>query len=202
MAAELENRHVNAQEELADIGVLFVHGIGSQKQGQTLVAFADPVARWFTRWLTRGLRSEPSVGETEDSPVVLSGTELTPSDGPPRCVMTVFEPPEFGRQTPSCKSPNRTKARRGGGPAGSWPSRGGPRRSSRRRRLPYCAGCCSFCPTSRWCSSMRCSVAAFARISTGASALHELRSSLPSSPARCRWRRSGPQPSPACSSPS
>lgn len=100
MAPEQSGKGVDAQDSRADLGVLFVHGIGSQKQGQTLVQFADPVARWFARWLTRGDRSEPSVAEEEGSQVILSGAELSPSDGPPRCLMTIFEGSESeSRQT-------------------------------------------------------------------------------------------------------
>ncbi len=34
-----------------DLGVLFVHGIGQQAQGDTLVRFGEPVQRWLQRWL-------------------------------------------------------------------------------------------------------------------------------------------------------
>lgn len=32
------------------IGVLFVHGIGSQKKGETLVRFGEPFVEWITQW--------------------------------------------------------------------------------------------------------------------------------------------------------
>ena len=34
-----------------DLGVLFVHGIGNQMAGQTVVQFGDPVLRWLDEWL-------------------------------------------------------------------------------------------------------------------------------------------------------
>lgn len=35
----------------ADVGVLFVHGIGEHKEGETLVAFGEPTADWLREWL-------------------------------------------------------------------------------------------------------------------------------------------------------
>jgi hypothetical protein len=35
-----------------EIGVLFVHGIGQQRRGETLVEFGEPLHRWVSRWLT------------------------------------------------------------------------------------------------------------------------------------------------------
>lgn len=74
-----------------DLGVLFVHGIGEQVQGETLVHFADPLAAWLTRWLSRGAVAEPGIGRSGDEgSVVLSGTELEPRDGgPARTLMVV-----------------------------------------------------------------------------------------------------------------
>jgi hypothetical protein len=36
--------------EMHDLGVLFVHGIGEQQQGSTLVGFGEPIYRWLDRW--------------------------------------------------------------------------------------------------------------------------------------------------------
>lgn len=63
------------------LGVLFVHGIGEQLQGETLVRFADPLARWFTRWLTKDKEVEPAQART--SPAALWRTELVPSGPDP-----------------------------------------------------------------------------------------------------------------------
>jgi len=32
------------------LGVLFVHGVGSQKKGETLVQFGEPMAIWIEQW--------------------------------------------------------------------------------------------------------------------------------------------------------
>ncbi|WP_254991367.1 hypothetical protein [Cyanobium sp. N5-Cardenillas] len=51
-------------DEKQDLGVLFVHGIGQQKRGSTLVGFGEPLFRWFQErfdgiarsWSFTGLR--------------------------------------------------------------------------------------------------------------------------------------------------
>jgi hypothetical protein len=35
----------------AALGVLFVHGIGEQKEGETLIAFGESILAWVKRWL-------------------------------------------------------------------------------------------------------------------------------------------------------
>ena len=79
----------------ADLGVLFVHGIGEQLQGETLVQFADPLSTWVVRWLSRGALAEPGIGQTDDDGhVVVSGTRIAPDDGAPaRTAMVVNAPP-------------------------------------------------------------------------------------------------------------
>jgi hypothetical protein len=64
-AAEPESKH--------EVGILFVHGIGEQPEGDTLLAFGEPVIRWLDRWLRRG--------STEQSPygASIEHTMLTPS---------------------------------------------------------------------------------------------------------------------------
>lgn len=41
-------------EPHGDLGVLFVHGIGQQKQGQTLVEAGDALVSWLRRWIVGG----------------------------------------------------------------------------------------------------------------------------------------------------
>jgi hypothetical protein len=41
----------SAQPPKADVGVLFVHGIGQPVRGDTLIRFGDPVCRWIKSWL-------------------------------------------------------------------------------------------------------------------------------------------------------
>jgi hypothetical protein len=74
-----------------ELGILFVHGIGEQLQGETLVHFADPLSRWLTRWLTKGGRTEAAVGSQDGTHVVITDTELEPS-GPAHCLMTIEAP--------------------------------------------------------------------------------------------------------------
>ncbi len=47
----------DAPAQLHDLGVLFVHGIGEQQQGSTLVAFGEPLYRWLDRWFDGIVRS-------------------------------------------------------------------------------------------------------------------------------------------------
>lgn len=72
----------------ADLGVLFVHGIGEQQQGQTLVKFADPLSRWLARWLSQGTHTEATVGKSDDSHVLLSEAVLD-GDDPAHVLMTI-----------------------------------------------------------------------------------------------------------------
>ncbi len=59
------------------LGVLFVHGIGEQLQGETLTRFADPLAFWLSRWLSGGHEPEPG---WRDSRVSVKTTALEPGD--------------------------------------------------------------------------------------------------------------------------
>lgn len=45
-----------AASQTPRLGVLFVHGIGEQPEGETLIAFGDPLLRWFRRWLGRPVK--------------------------------------------------------------------------------------------------------------------------------------------------
>src|SRR5258708_35242087 len=38
-----------------EIGILFVHGIGEQKPGETLVQFGEPMCRWIRRWVDEAI---------------------------------------------------------------------------------------------------------------------------------------------------
>jgi len=40
-------------DERADLGVLFVHGIGEQRRGETLTQFGEPLLAWIDTWLRR-----------------------------------------------------------------------------------------------------------------------------------------------------
>lgn len=73
--------------ERADVGILFVHGIGSQARGLTLLAHAEPLAAWLdsrSRSLGRG-------------PIALEESHLVNEDEPPHA--TVLVPGPKPRQT-------------------------------------------------------------------------------------------------------
>jgi hypothetical protein len=59
-----------------ELGVLFVHGIGEQRQGETLVHFTDPISRWLARWLTSGKDTEAAVGAVDETRVSVGETVL------------------------------------------------------------------------------------------------------------------------------
>ena len=78
-----------------ELGVLFVHGIGEQRQGQTLVRFADPISRWLARWLTGGGRTEAGVGTPDETRVAVGDTDLTGAE-PAHALLTIESAPELG----------------------------------------------------------------------------------------------------------
>jgi hypothetical protein len=41
----------SASPARAKLGILFVHGIGEQKEGETLTAFGEPVIAWIRKWI-------------------------------------------------------------------------------------------------------------------------------------------------------
>jgi hypothetical protein len=85
--------NVQGSRARADLGVLFVHGIGEQLQGQTLVRFADPLSRWFTRWFSRDVRIEADIGTGPPiGAVFVNGSELVPGDGAPANTVMLVHP--------------------------------------------------------------------------------------------------------------
>jgi hypothetical protein len=55
-----------------DLGVLFVHGIGTQPQGETVTGWGDVLIAWLSDWLRHGRGREPSPAPTgiqESGPV-------------------------------------------------------------------------------------------------------------------------------------
>jgi hypothetical protein len=82
----------------ADVGVVFVHGIGSQVQGQTLLQFGEPLFRWLFRWLGDGM--DPH-GSDANRAVSLTKMVLHPdsSSEPARCSVALETPPaSFGEK--------------------------------------------------------------------------------------------------------
>jgi hypothetical protein len=76
-----------------DLGILFVHGIGDQPEGSTLLAFGEPLIQWLNRWLRREA-TDPRLG------VSVVKTLLTPSklhqQLPPHAELHVELPPGAG----------------------------------------------------------------------------------------------------------
>jgi hypothetical protein len=71
-----------------ELGVLFVHGIGEQRQGETLVHFTDPISRWLARWLTCGKATEAAVGAPDGTRVSVGETVLGGAE-PAHLLLTV-----------------------------------------------------------------------------------------------------------------
>ncbi len=44
---------VNTVGDAFELGVVFVHGIGSQRQGDTLVTWGDAIQQWLSDWASR-----------------------------------------------------------------------------------------------------------------------------------------------------
>jgi hypothetical protein len=40
-----------AAETSCDLGILFIHGIGEQREGETLLQFGEPIIQWIKRWI-------------------------------------------------------------------------------------------------------------------------------------------------------
>src|SRR5215208_5125076 len=54
--ASVPSPSANGQDQPAaehQLGILFVHGIGEQPEGETLLGFGEPVLGWLHRWLGR-----------------------------------------------------------------------------------------------------------------------------------------------------
>ena len=75
-----------------EIGILFVHGIGSQRRGETLLDFGEPLCDWVQRWIAGASESEKGPSEqNNDKPsplerakVIFDKVVLKPAhDSPP-----------------------------------------------------------------------------------------------------------------------
>ena len=68
-----------------DLGILFIHGIGSQRRGETLVSWGDSLVTWIKEWTAHDQHSE-------DSEVQLCDTTLASEEdrsAPPNTFFTV-----------------------------------------------------------------------------------------------------------------
>jgi hypothetical protein len=82
----------SAQEGVAALGVLLVHGIGEQAQGETLTKFAEPIVDWIRDWLYR----ESAVGSFIASTPVDAALRppLLPSGTPAHARVVIGARPE------------------------------------------------------------------------------------------------------------
>ncbi len=57
----------SGKQPLHELGVLFIHGIGEQARGDTLLGVAEPFYEWVRRW-TEGARQDAEPGPDNQSP--------------------------------------------------------------------------------------------------------------------------------------
>lgn len=67
------------------VGVLFVHGIGEQPRGDTLVRFAEPIVKWIERWVRQSSRRS---GKAVIRKAVVTAAPLS-SDEPPHVTLEI-----------------------------------------------------------------------------------------------------------------
>ena len=72
----------DAMRPQPELGLLFVHGIGGQRQGDTLVQWGDAVAKWLQDW-GRESTSQPDVGADSKPQVRFCSASLHPPDAEP-----------------------------------------------------------------------------------------------------------------------
>src|ERR1035441_11121192 len=51
-----DNGQDTSPDARSDLGLLFIHGIGRQRQGQTLTGWLDPLCDWMRNWLSGAAR--------------------------------------------------------------------------------------------------------------------------------------------------
>jgi ABC-type multidrug transport system fused ATPase/permease subunit len=73
------------------LGVLFVHGIGNQKQGETLTSFGTPVVRWLDAWLRR-VKLTPKDGTNDEDQLPTGHADI---------LMSTLRPPDLPLGVPA-----------------------------------------------------------------------------------------------------
>jgi hypothetical protein len=89
LEAEVASPPVHKQDEQAmTLGVLLVHGIGTQRRGDTLLQAGDALQRWLRRWLQRDVElvetDVAAVGADSNTPahsrvIFRDGTKISPT---------------------------------------------------------------------------------------------------------------------------
>ena len=72
-----------------DVGVLFVHGIGQQPRGQTLVDMGEPMVRWLRRWITADRADDTELAGSGTAVSVNRALVVTTEHEPSHVVVTV-----------------------------------------------------------------------------------------------------------------
>src|SRR5262249_46356675 len=79
------------------LGILFVHGIGEQPEGSTLLSFGQPLLSWLRRWFARG-EDQTQRGSVEVVTSVLAPSKLEVAV-PPHAEVQVKLPKQAGEQS-------------------------------------------------------------------------------------------------------
>jgi hypothetical protein len=120
------SEHAASGERRHKFGVLLVHGIGEQPEGDTLLTFGEPLIRWLRRWVSRKhgnrlpgginviasyltpsklLRQEPAHTLIEVSPGG-DGIALQPSSNPTGHILQLSDRIPDGNPTPAREFPS------------------------------------------------------------------------------------------------
>lgn len=83
------------------IGVLFIHGIGKQEQGETLVGYSEPLYQWIDRWLKEA-QQKISPSEENKSGVQILNVDLRPTDNSPAHTEWLLRMNQDGNIKESC----------------------------------------------------------------------------------------------------
>src|SRR5277367_1766804 len=89
MGSRLAELFSKDMEPKARLGVLFIHGIGQQSKGETLVNWLDPLARWISAWLTG---AQPGKMDPADRPGCLVRSTSLTGDEPPHAYVEIQAP--------------------------------------------------------------------------------------------------------------
>ena len=86
-------------EPKARLGVLFIHGIGQQSKGETLVNWLDPLVRWTSAWVTGA-----QAGKLDSAPpsCLIREASVRGDSEPPHVLVEMKAPPSAHGVDPAC----------------------------------------------------------------------------------------------------